>query len=269
MRIFAICLTCNEADVIAACLREASSWCDRIFVYDGGSTDGTWEIVQRLANDAIVPWQSEPQVFREGLRADVFDAFREEARAGDWWCQLNADEFYVEDPRSFLAGVPAGFHIVWSVNLQYYLTPEMLADGPVDGPFETDRPRFRHYEAAASERRFFRYRDRLRWDPAAAWPRHLGVNYPGLLHFRHYPLRSPAQIQQRLEVRRRHRAAGFEGWAHAASSDWREKLVPTAKLHPDNGDGKWIVPPAILACHGEPALRRAAKRFLHTVRLLP
>ena len=44
MKIHAICLTRNEADVIEPCLLEAAQWADRIYVYDGASTDGTWEI---------------------------------------------------------------------------------------------------------------------------------------------------------------------------------------------------------------------------------
>jgi glycosyltransferase involved in cell wall biosynthesis len=269
MRIFAICLTCNEADVVGACLQAARAWCDRILVYDGGSTDGTWEIVQRLADDVIVPWRSEKQVFREGLRAEVFNAFRAEARAGDWWCQLNADEFYVEEPRSFLSRVPKSEHIVWAVNLQYYLTPEMLAEAELSGVFERDRPRFRHYDAPTAERRFFRHRARLRWDPAHAWPRHLGINHPRLLHFQHYPLRSPAQIQQRLEVRRRHRAAGFEGWDHASALDWKEKLVPVARLVDDRGDGNWVVADTVKRTHHESSWRVALKRILHGTGIYP
>ena len=57
MRIHAICLTRNEADVIEHCLREAAGWADRIYVYDGASTDGTWDRVQAMKSERIVPWR--------------------------------------------------------------------------------------------------------------------------------------------------------------------------------------------------------------------
>lgn len=262
MKIFAICLTRNEADVIAACLTEARTWCDRIFVYDGASEDGTWQIVQRMVDDKIVAWRSERHVFREGLRADVFAAFRHEARPGDWWCQLNADEFYVENPRDFLAAVPPRDHVVWAVNLQYYLTPTDLEAGAFTGDFARDRSRLRYYEAPVSERRFFRHRKGLVWNPQHAWPAKLGVVHRRLLHFQHYPYRSPQQIQMRLDVRRAHRAGGFEGWDHAKEAGWREKLVPASRLQRDAGDGSWVVPEAVRKIHVESLPRRALKRAL-------
>jgi hypothetical protein len=32
---------------------------------------------------------------------------------GDWWCILDADEFYIDDPREFLEAVPKRFSSVW------------------------------------------------------------------------------------------------------------------------------------------------------------
>jgi hypothetical protein len=150
IRIHAICLTKNEADVIEHCLRDATHWADRIYVYDGASTDGTWDRVQAMKSERIIPWRSDDAVFREGLRAEVFADKRGDSREGDWWCQLNADEFYVEKPREFLAAVPANDHVVWSVNLQYYITHEDVAEGAFTGDFEKDRARLKHYAAACA-----------------------------------------------------------------------------------------------------------------------
>ncbi len=47
-KISAIIITSNEAGQIERCLRSLS-WCDEIIVVDSGSTDGTMEIVERLA----------------------------------------------------------------------------------------------------------------------------------------------------------------------------------------------------------------------------
>ena len=269
MKIRSICLVKNEADVIEACLRTALEWSDRIFVYDGASTDGTWEKVQSLASDRIVAWRSDTAVFREGLRAMVFEDFRHEANSDDWWCQLNGDEFYVENPKQFLARVPKYEHVVWGVNLQFYLTPEDVDGPPFAGSFEADRDRIRYYKAACAEPRFFRHRSRLVWDDRDAWPRHLGVVHQRLLPFRHYPYRSPQQIQMRLDVRRDNRARGFEGWDHAKELDWREKIVPREGLHLDTGSGNLVIEPEVAVQHLETPWRRLLKRFLHTLHVWP
>jgi glycosyltransferase involved in cell wall biosynthesis len=269
MKIHAICLLRNEADVVEPCLRAAEKWADRIYLYDGASTDGTWEKVQAMKSDRIVPWRSDGKVFREGLRAEVFAARRLESAEGDWWCQLNADEFYVEDPRDFLAAVPRTDHVVWAVNVQYYFTHEDIAENLITGDFEKDRGRLRYYSAACAEPRFFRYRERLRWRDTDAWPEHMGVIHRRAMHFRHYCYRSPQQIQMRLDVRRENRARGFEGWDHAKEADWREKLVPRSALHRDVGDGRFVVEQRVREQYREPFSRRALKRFMHSTGLWP
>ena len=106
--IHAICVVKNEADIVESSLRTALQWADRIIVYDGDSTDGTWEKVCAMRSERIVPWKQDGKVFQESLRAEVFNAFRQGARSGDWWCHLDADEFYIDDPRAFLSKVPTG-----------------------------------------------------------------------------------------------------------------------------------------------------------------
>ena len=85
----------NEADIVKSVILDAKKWADRIFIMDNGSTDGTWEITQSLADDIVVPWKQDFRPYSNGLRADVFNEFRHEAKDGDWWCfKLDADEFY-------------------------------------------------------------------------------------------------------------------------------------------------------------------------------
>jgi hypothetical protein len=241
----------------------------RIYVFDGASTDGTWEKVQAMKSERIVPWKSDGCVFREGLRADVFNAFREECEVGDWWCQLNADEFYVQDVCDFLAAVPKSEHVVWGLNIQYYLTPEDVEGESFSGQFRHDRQRIRYYKAACAERRFFRHRPGLQWRGTDAWPQHLGVTHPKLLHFRHYPYRSPQQIQTRLDVRRDNRARGFEGWDHAKELTWQTKIVPRCDLHLDAEDGNFLIEEENLRQHLEPTSQRLIKRFMHATGLWP
>ncbi len=269
MKIHAICLARNECDVVEDCLVEACTWADRIYVYDGASSDGTWEKVKALQSEKIVPWRSDNAVFREGLRAEVFEAFRKDSAAGDWWCQLNADEFYIENPREFLSGVPLGHHMVWAVNLQYYITERDLEAGPFSGSFSRDRQRLRYYKAACAEPRFFRYRERLQWGLNDAWPAHAGVIHGQTMHFRHYPYRSPEQIQTRLDVRRDSRKRGFEGWDHAKEETWREKIVPSAMLHCEEEGRPLIVEDDVRRQARETPARRLTKTALHTLGIWP
>ena len=75
-KIHAICVVKNEVDIIAACLRSAEQWADRIIVYDNKSDDGTWEVVKGLANARIIPWKQDGKVFQESIRAEVFNNFK-------------------------------------------------------------------------------------------------------------------------------------------------------------------------------------------------
>ena len=38
----------------------------------------------------------------QALRKDLFGVYRERGSGGDWWCQLDADEFYIDDTRAVI-----------------------------------------------------------------------------------------------------------------------------------------------------------------------
>ena len=268
MRIFGLCLVKNEADIIRTSLRESRKWCDRIFVFDNGSSDGTWDRVQQAGSDdaAIVAFKQDARTFDDALRAEIFNAFRGEAREGDWWCRLDADEFYIDDPRAFLGSVSKRHHVVWGVWLQYFLTTEDLADfgGDLEAPPPEITPeRFpRYYQAVGSEPRFFRHRDRLVWN-SGAWPSHLGLIEPRRIRVKHVQYRSPGQIQRRLETRRAAAAAGWEHFGHSTQQSWRDKIADPGKLTLDRGDGVYVVDEAGLNKHLEPQWQRTLKLLLH------
>jgi len=123
-RILGMCVVKNEADIIEECLLSAQKWCDRIFILDNGSNDGTWEIVQKMRNECIVPWKQDARPFRDPLRGLLFNAFHDEVRPNDWWCRLDADEFYIDEPRKFLSGISRFHRVVWGLAIEYYLTQE-------------------------------------------------------------------------------------------------------------------------------------------------
>jgi glycosyltransferase involved in cell wall biosynthesis len=85
MKIHGLCMVKNEADVLRETLASALHWCDHIYVLDNGSTDGTWDLVKELAVQhlQIVPFKQDDVLYTNGLRADIFNAFRSNATPED------------------------------------------------------------------------------------------------------------------------------------------------------------------------------------------
>jgi glycosyltransferase involved in cell wall biosynthesis len=274
MRIHGICLVKNEGDIIRHFLTRSAEWCDRIYIYDNGSTDGTWEAAQETARKLphIVLYRSEDKPFDDALRAEVFAHYRGDASRGDWWCRLDADEFYVDDPRAFLTSVPAKHHVVWTTHLQYYFTTADLerfssADETAPPAMHADNlPRY--YIANGAEARFFRHRPGLVW-AGGAWPRHLGLVEPRRIRVQHFQYRSPAQIQRRLDTRRAAAARGWQHFDHSLAPTWREIISKQDGLHLDRRDGNFEIDPAQLPNHLEPPMQRAIKRVMHGFGIWP
>lgn len=268
-----MCLVKNEADVIEQTLRSSLAWADHVFVYDNGSTDGTWEVVQRLSREhrAIVPFKSDARPFNDGLRAELFHAYRGMSTDGDWWCRLDADEFYVDDPKLFLSSVPQRYRVVWAAVLTYFFTDRDVAAYEEDpSKYGDDVPvqmKCRYYMNFWSEPRFFRYDRHLKWR-SQGFPEKIlfSAAYPKRILQRHFPYRSPQQIDRRLATRKPAVAAG--GFVHEAVADfastiesqrrgtswteasrqtcgadrsWQDRVVAAAELDYDAADGTFVV----------------------------
>jgi glycosyltransferase involved in cell wall biosynthesis len=273
MKTHAILLAKNEADIIGYTLDAAAAWADCIYVFDTGSTDDTWDIVQAAAkrHPQVVPWKYEARSYDDNLRGEVFRAMRANVGPADWWCKLDADEVYAEDPRPILAAAPRGHHVVWAIHVQYYLTETDVARFDLNDPripriAEANRPRY--YRANSSEQRFFRHRPRLDWS-SGSWPRHLGVVHPRRILLRHFQYRSPQQVQSRLDIRRQAAAAGYRNFSHSLQQSWREVIQPAAGLHYDDGRAPLQVNEAEFPRHLEPASRRLFKHLMHGTGLWP
>jgi Glycosyl transferase family 2 len=273
MRIFGLCLVKNEADIMRLSLEESLRWCDRIFVFDNGSSDATWDITREVAarDRRVVPFKQDPKPFDDALRAEIFNEYRLEARAGDWWCRLDADEFYVDDPRTFLGSVSPANHVVWGAWLQFFLTERDLDRFPAgsesEPPFVTPDFLPRYYQAKGGEPRFFRHRDRLVW-PAGSWPAHLGLVEPRRIRVKHFQYRSPAQIQCRLDTRRAAAAHGWEHFGHSIQENWREKIANANSLTLDQGNGQYASESSA-PYHLERSWQRAIKRLMHGLGVWP
>jgi glycosyltransferase involved in cell wall biosynthesis len=268
MKIHGICIIKNEADIIEETLTKSSRWCDAIHVFDTGSTDDTWELVNTLAQrfNNLHPYKKEVRPFRDELRAEVFNDIRHTASRGDWWCRLDADEVYIDDPRQFLAGVPASHHAVFSASLQYYFTERDLASYEADPDAFLARPveeKLRYYDCNWSEARFCRHRPRLKWS-GTSWPSHMGLAHPRRIRIKHFQYRSPGQIRTRLGTRAQAISEGYSVFAaYDRSLDWRDKLRRASDLKCDDGSGTYHIDESGLPRHLEQPLHRAIKRFMH------
>lgn len=274
MKIHGICLLKNEADIVEYSLLENSRWCDAIYVYDNGSTDGTMERVEALAkkHPHIVPFGTCTKPFTDNLRADVYNAFKPRAAAGDWWCRLDADEIYVDDVRAFLTRLPSHLHFVWSIYMQYYVTEKdeaRLAEFEGQPPFDVNAENLpRYYLADYAEPKFFRYRPGLHWEQGS-WPNHVGLTAPEMLRHKHIQYRSPEQIERRLRTRRDATSHGYLGFPNSNEVSWREKIESSSRLHFDAGDGKYEVEKALLPRHLEPGWQRLVKWIMHGTGIWP
>jgi glycosyltransferase involved in cell wall biosynthesis len=273
MKIHGLCLVKNEADVVEETLISALYWCDQIYVFDNGSSDGTWELVKELAkqHSQIVPYKQDDVIYTNGLRADIFNAFRSNAGPRDWWCWLDADEFYIDDPRIFLNKIPDRFRIVWSASFAYYFTDQDAISYKQDPTKYLSIPlqeRLRYYGNHWGEPRFFRHSEDITWTRDHGFPETLweALAYPVRIWLKHYQYRSPEQIERRLLTRRPAIEAGG-GFRHEALANWdaaitaarnapadlggarpefagvrwQERIVPAASLNYDEFDRRYIV----------------------------
>ena len=270
-KIHSICTAKNEGDIIEYCIRQALKWSDSVIVYDGESTDGTWEKVVALGREdrRVIPWKQDGKVFQESLRSEVFNAFRHTAEENDWWCHLDADEFYPEDIREFLGFIRRPYHVVWGIPIEYYLTHGDLEKIDFYGPISDILSELRYYRIENKEIRFFRHRRRLRWKIDRGWPSHMGLPYPKPVIYRHYKYRSPHQIEKRLETRMSNKDRGFPGWENVSGGRWQDKIEDREKLRYDKRDGKIEIDPALIRGFRDPFYRHGIKWLMHTTGIWP
>lgn len=229
MKIFAIMLVKDEVDIVGYVLKEAAKWADKIFILDNGSTDGTWELVQSMKNDIITPWKQYFGEYHNGLRADVYNEFKYLSEPGDWWCfKLDADEFYVDNPKEFLQKIPKSYQMVGKLSIDYVITKEDVAEYNFTGDFLKDKEHIKYFRVPLfCEGRFFRYRKGLRWtcDKKNHYPEHIGVQADDLIMLRHYRDRSPEQIKKRHELRTQTQVYK-EGLSWESFSQWNPGDYP-------------------------------------------
>jgi hypothetical protein len=263
MKIFSICCVRDENDIVGDTLEAALNWSDRIFLFDNGSIDGTWETVQDIAGrtSRIEIVGRDSRTFTDELRGEIFEAHRGVASPGDWWCRLDSDEIFIDNPASFLARIPDKYGFVFSATLNFYLTDVDLRHyerDPLEWLARPIQERLRFYQNNWSEPRFVRHRHDLNW-AGSIWPNNRGRTFPVRMRLKHFPYRSPAQISSRLEIRQqqpnlfkhesnRRLATGIRpdwrnqsvGTAAFERASWRDRVRKAAECDVDIGDGTFV-----------------------------
>jgi len=255
-RIHAICLVNNEEDIIAQTLSHASQFCHKIYVFDTGSTDSSWSKVQQVENSVVVPFRCEKVAFFDGLRAQVFNAVRDQCSVGDWIFFLDADEFLVEDPKKALnIAEKEGANQINTLQYNFYFTDKDW-QAYKDGKDSREQPiaqRRRYYRFANIEQRLFKITEDL------LWPEHIDSDNPKgyfrpirtkilkkcsyRIPNKHYQYRDPEQIQLRLKTRLAARNANSSNFVHYQhlddGVDWIKSIVPSSNLHYYINDGQF------------------------------
>ena len=248
MKIFGLMVLKNEGDIVGQTLEAALAWCDRIAILDNDSDDDTVDVIQRVARaypgriDFIGRYTG---TYHNDLRMIPFYRLREEASSGDWWCRLDGDEHYPQDPRAFLRAVSPLDCRVNAINLFYEYTDldwaawqagqESLAD--------RDRPiteRRRYYRATYEELRFMRHHPHLHWQGSEHWPTPRGPLARRRILMQHFRARDPEQLKARLAVRQvaaeKGRRKPNHHWRVAAEA-WQSQIVDHRDCHYDDHTG--------------------------------
>ncbi|MBO4751338.1 MAG: glycosyltransferase family 2 protein [Bacteroidales bacterium] len=228
MKVYSLLVVKDEADVVALSVADACRWSDKVVVIDNGSSDGTWELINRMASTEprIVPFLRYEGPFHIGLRAQAFRAFRNEMRIGDWWCvRLDADEFYPGDVRAFLSKVPWYCRTVKKCSIDYVLTHEDFDEGFLTGVFSEDREKIRYaLPERREERRFMRHSPFLVWLSRWRYPHPWGLVAKKRIAVDHYQYRSIEQMQRRFLNRKKAKSDGCGSFSHENGAGWRDYL---------------------------------------------
>lgn len=219
MKLYAITIVKNEADIIAYTLKKASEWADKIIVLDNGSTDGTWEIVKELSDKQIVAFKQDFGPYSDGMRSQVFHAFKHELTNEDWWVIQDSDEIYQESPKDFIFTNQGYCHHINGKKIDFLPSKEVFenSDAIHIGSFEKD---FTLYSGNAwSEPRIMKNRYGMKW--TKIWPDFLGVRCNETIHISHFPLRSKRQEQMRKSIRKESIERGGQVFGHWVQENTR------------------------------------------------
>jgi hypothetical protein len=241
----------DEGDVLAQVMEHLLTWIDHLYVWDLGSTDNTWEIVEQFAakDKRVVPFLYRPTIYSDSIRSYMFHKLRDRFKQGDWIIKVDGDEFYEINPPDFirdrLRPIDSALYLQW-----YYFRltnrdvaawergEETLADRA--RPIQ-DRRRFYNI-VEYTEPRLFKYRRNMQWLQNVYWPYNTGFVAKERIPLRHYPHRDPAQMQSRYDLRFEMMGLKAAAGGHWNLKDWRSDVIDmdAPKAQPAEGEATGV-----------------------------
>lgn len=202
-KIIACMVVKNESDIVKYTIEEALTWADHIVILDNNSTDGTKEIVSKLSKEEprIIFWGVYGGAFRDSLRSIIYNDYQHLGNGRDWWCRLDADEVYIDNPRDFLKELPENVDHVYSASFQYYLTQPTIDNiNAADKQFNPNN--YKYYKCDWSEIRFFRTNINTFWPLHFANPLFMIEPSDKRIRLKHFQHRDVHQMQKRFNSRK-------------------------------------------------------------------
>lgn len=203
--IYALVVVKNEGDIIYDTITAAAQWANKVFVMDNMSTDDTWEKLQGLEKEIenVVLWGRYGGNFNEGLRQILYREYKQLASDNDWWCRLDGDEFYIDDPREFISALPKKVDHIYNASFQYYFTENDYYREISSIECDSDKSfkRLEWYKCNHSEIRFVKNKKTICWTQGEGWPCNL-LNAASIrIRLKHFQYRNLKQISDRFHIR--------------------------------------------------------------------
>lgn len=243
MRFHALLPVRDEADILGQSLAHLLAWADAIYVFDTGSVDESWEIVQDFAarDERVIPLKKEPVYFSEQrVRGWIFNQARASMNDGDWFLRVDADEFHHVAPPEFVrTQLRSRETIAYHQYYDFKLTEsearawEAGRENLVDRGTPIENRRRWFMPSLDSEPRLCRYRSSMQWPPTVSFPFNAGFVARARLPIRHYPHRDPVQLERRCRLRAvmMADAENRSNWRgvkhhHWSQEDWHDFITP-------------------------------------------
>jgi len=269
MRFHGILLVQDEADILAQTLDHLLSWIDSLHIFDTGSTDGSWDIIQAAATrDPRINLLGQQRVrYENSLRAMTFHMARPHFHNGDWIARLDADELYHIPPPAFIPAHLRPFEArIYCQHYEFILTQSEAAawESGAESPADRARPisdrRRLFIPDQSPELRLFRYRRSMQWPADRYEPTYAGLLARERIPILHYRSRDPDQLRTRCAVRSA-AAINRSEFNHWQAKDWRQWVRPDT----DPRILRWEPGAPLPKIHDPLRLPRNARRLAQTI----
>lgn len=93
MKIWTFCIICDEAPILPYFLRHYTTFADKLIFFDGGSKDGTREMIAACPKAELRDWPGSKGIVDDEFMNFANTAWKEACAKADWVIWVDADEF--------------------------------------------------------------------------------------------------------------------------------------------------------------------------------